>query len=163
MLGFRRIYVLPVINVLGVLPVLPVLRGCKGETGGGKPHELSGTRHDQPTTAPRPERTTPKRNQPKPPRRPRKRQHLKAGQPEPAGRGLSGRVGDVAAQGRSVAKALPHHWPDRTAVGPLTKQTTSKEHRCRGRLATGWFCPGRGARAGKAVERRRFCHRAGRR
>ena len=33
------------------------------------------------------------------------------------GRGLSGRVGDVAAQGRSVAKALPHDRPDRAAVG----------------------------------------------
>ena len=70
------------------------------------------------------------------------------------GRGLSGRVGDVAAQGRSEAEALPHTQPDRAAVGLLTKQTLSEEHWCCGRLATGGVLPGakRAHRASGGVE-----------
>lgn len=115
---------LPVINVLGVLPVLPVLRGCKGETGGEsltnkvaattsrpRPRTMTDYAGAQPAKTPTPtERVTTLKNGAA-----RARQ----------GRGLSGRVGDVAAQGRSVAKALPHDRPDRAAVG-LTDQADNE-------------------------------------
>ena len=61
--------------------------------------------------------TAPEPGKPAPPARQLKSGAARARQ----GRGLSGRVGDVAAQGRSVAKALPHDRPDRAAVG-LTDQ-----------------------------------------